>query len=922
MNFEDFSGITDSPASIHTQPTKCKNCGTTPRISGGLCLKCLLEGALLVDESPSSSKTIFTDLLAEVELGEAKWRIGNYEIVDEIGRGGMGVIYRAREAHSHRIIALKRVLNYHTDSDQTLARFRREAETATSLDHPNIVPIYYVGEDEEGLPFFAMKFASGGNLAQARDAFRPHPRKAVSLLTKVAFAIQYAHEQGVLHRDLKPSNILLGTQWEPMVSDFGLAKWIEESADITRTLTVFGTPGYIAPEQATRPGMRVTPAADIYNLGAIMFELLTGRSPFIGEHALAVLQQAVNKPAPRLRSIAPHLDRDLETICNRCLEREPSARYSSAGDFGRDLQNWLERRPIEARPVTVPVRLWRWSRRNHMLAATLGAVLVLITASVPWGIHSWKLQKTSHETAMAMRSLAVLPFLNLDNITIDENLAQSIAFTLLEKLNRSGPTRITTPLPRLTDWATAEQIRQIGEAAKTRIVLTGTERAVNGKIRICLRVVEAASGEPLIVHSFEGNSQADLKQAIGREIGGALDGILDAEDLSNLTSQQTDPGLRNEATRKTIVAGRELMFRYSASSFSQAIALLESALREEPNSTLAHAYLSIAAAGRTHFISDQSFLKLADAEAHEALRLSPDSSDAHRALAGVLYQEGRFAQGLEEAMRTVETTGPDAKVARFIGMTLDSLGKSNVALGWFNLASRLARNLTDIDALVGDCWVKLGDDNRALQAYDQAAQLRPDPPRGEIGLCHLRLLQSDFQGARELCRNGQLSHGGLSEVEQISAQVEFFARNFDVAEKLYRDLSKTDRDGGGTFYGAVSYQSALGRAKQALGDSMSAKMLLEHCLETERATVTRTPTNPEALYRLAAVESSLGMLGGSVYHLRKALDMGWIDYRSLAMDPRFDAVREDARVKTILKDLASSVADMRAKSQKMWRNNL
>src|SRR6266542_5017706 len=348
----------------------------------------------------------------------------------------MGVIYRAREKHSRRIIALKRILSYHADSDHTLARFRREGETAARLDHPNIVPIYYIGEDEERLPFFTMKFAPGGSLAQARESFRRQPRKGVLLMAKVALAVQYAHEQGVLHRDLKPSNILLNNRWEPMVSDFGLAKWIEDSNDLTRTLTVFGTPGYIAPEQSARPGLRLTAAADVYNLGAILFELLTGRSPFVGEHALAVLQQAVEKPAPKLRSLAPHFDRDLETICGRCLEREPSARYQSAGAVARDLQNWLEGRPIVARPVGIPIRLWRWSRRNRTLATTLGAFLIVATAAVPWGIHSWNVQKAAHETTMAARSVAVLPFLDLDNIVVDEPLAKSVANSLQFELDR------------------------------------------------------------------------------------------------------------------------------------------------------------------------------------------------------------------------------------------------------------------------------------------------------------------------------------------------------------------------------------------------------------------------------------------------------------------------------------------------------
>jgi serine/threonine-protein kinase len=212
------------------------------------------------------------------------------------------------------------MLSYHSDSNDTLVRFQREAEAVASLDHPNILPIYEVGVSGDGLPFFSMKFAPGGSLLSGRKVFREEPRQAVRLIAKVARAIEYANNEGILHRDLKPGNILLDGHGEPLVSDFGLAKWIEATSDLTRTMTVFGTPGYIAPEQVRGSAGNLTPAVDVYSLGAILFELLSGQPPFPAEHAIAVIQQAVEKAAPKLRSIVPAFDRDLETVCARCLE--------------------------------------------------------------------------------------------------------------------------------------------------------------------------------------------------------------------------------------------------------------------------------------------------------------------------------------------------------------------------------------------------------------------------------------------------------------------------------------------------------------------------------------------------------------------------------------------------------------------------
>jgi tRNA A-37 threonylcarbamoyl transferase component Bud32 len=352
----------------------CERCGSPARVGRGHCLSCVLQQGLEYDGENAAQ---WDDVLEEVNVRGAEWRIGNYQILKEIGRGGMGVIYRARQRNSQRIVALKRILSVHTESRETLARFQHEAVTVASLRHPNILPIYELGETEDGLPFFTMKHAPGGTLLEAARSLRHDPRQSVRLIAKVSRAMQYAHSEGVLHRDLKPGNILLDEHGEPLVSDFGLAKSLETPTDLTRTLTGFGTPGFIAPEQAHGPAKDLNSAADIYSIGALLFYLLTGRPPFVGENALAVIKEATDKPAPKLRTLAPELDRDLEIICAKCLEREPEARYSSAADLAEDLERWLNGRAIVARRLAAPVRIWRWSKRDPKFAGALAASIVL-----------------------------------------------------------------------------------------------------------------------------------------------------------------------------------------------------------------------------------------------------------------------------------------------------------------------------------------------------------------------------------------------------------------------------------------------------------------------------------------------------------------------------------------------------------------
>src|SRR5881398_4244583 len=262
--------------SLHLQSESgiCTKCGSASRVGRGLCLKCLLSAGIESNDDQPQAEETLDDLLSRIHGPDADWLLGNYQILEEIGLGGMGVIYRARQRHSRRIVALKRILSCHADSRETLMRFRREAQAAANLDHPNILPIYEVSESEEGLPFFSMKFAGGGSLLEAAPALRSEPRRAVALMAKVVRAVQYAHGQGILHRDLKPGNILLDARGEPLVSDFGLAKCLEPTSNLTRTLTAFGAPDYAAPEQVNPAGAgsgTLGPASDVYSLGAILF---------------------------------------------------------------------------------------------------------------------------------------------------------------------------------------------------------------------------------------------------------------------------------------------------------------------------------------------------------------------------------------------------------------------------------------------------------------------------------------------------------------------------------------------------------------------------------------------------------------------------------------------------------------------------
>src|SRR5262245_1572013 len=313
-------------------------------------------------------------LLARLRPG-APASVSGYEILGVLGRGGMGVVYKARQRSLNRVVALKMVLAAAHAGPRELARFRREADAAARLPPPNVVPIYEVGE-HDGRPFLALEYAEGGSLAQ-RSAGTPwEARRAAALVETLARAMHAAHQKGIIHRDLKPANVLLTADGTPKVTDFGLAKQMEEEARHTHSGAILGTPAYMAPEQAAGDSAGVGSWTDVYALGAILYELLTGRPPFQAETSLATLRQVVaQEPAPPSR-LQPRVPADLETICLKCLHKEPARRYGTALELAEDLHHVLRGEPIRARPAGLGERAVKWARRRPAWAALLVTALL------------------------------------------------------------------------------------------------------------------------------------------------------------------------------------------------------------------------------------------------------------------------------------------------------------------------------------------------------------------------------------------------------------------------------------------------------------------------------------------------------------------------------------------------------------------
>src|SRR6267154_4527757 len=439
----------------------CAECGATVFADApqGVCSVCLFRTGLV-------SRDNGDDEAFEPTAARMLKDFGDYELLEEIGCGGQGVVYRARQKSLNRIVALKVIGLAHWATEAHVKRFRREAEVAASLNHPCIVPIYEVGE-HGGACYFSMGLVEGGQL-DAVAKREPMPiRHAAELIAKLARTVHYAHERGILHRDIKPGNILLDVKGEPHLTDFGLARLVETESTVTRTLDVMGTPSYMAPEQAGGNNTKLTSATDVYGLGAVLYQLLTGHPPFAGGTTYETVR-LVLETEPRQPGLwNPKVDRDLNTICLKCLEKDPQRRYSSALTLAEDLERWLKHEPIQAKPSGFFKYGRKWVRRNP---STTVLVTLLVALAAGLSVTVWNRKPA----VVIPKSVAVLPFENLsddpDNAYFADGIQQEILTRLasvadLKVISRSSTQRYQSRPRNLAEIATQLGVANILEGS-------------------------------------------------------------------------------------------------------------------------------------------------------------------------------------------------------------------------------------------------------------------------------------------------------------------------------------------------------------------------------------------------------------------------------------------------------------------------
>src|SRR5881409_316414 len=737
----------------------CAECGATVFADApqGVCSVCLFRtGLALLDNKD--------DKEVEPTFARMSKDFGDYEVLEEIGHGGQGVVYRARQKSLNRIVALKVIGLAHWATEAHVKRFRLEAEAAASLNHPCIVPIYEVGE-RDGACYFSMGLVEGGQL-DAVAKREPMPiRHAAELIAKLARTVHYAHEHGILHRDIKPGNILLDAEGEPHLTDFGLARLVETESTATRTMEVLGTPSYMAPEQAVGNNAGVTSATDIYGLGAVLYQLLTGHPPFAGGTTYETVRLVLDTDPRQPRLWNRKIDRDLATICLKCLDKDPQRRYSSALALAEDLERWLKHEPIRARRTGIFTRGRKWGRRNRKLVAT-GAACLLVGAAVIW-LFRGELFRASQFNPPE-KSIAVLPFLDLSQSKDQEYFCDGISEEILHALAKVDGLRVTGRTSSFSFKGKTASISEVGKKLNVENVLEGTLRREGNRVRITAELINARSGFHLWTETYD------------RELGGVFAlqdeitrSIVDALKIKlalSLPAQQQP----NTEVYDLYLQGLFFSNKSSEEDLRRALNFFQRAVEKDP--TFARAWTGVAKVW--YFLADiyvkpldaypaskEAALKAIalddkDAEAHcylgeakrildwdltgeaaelnRALQLDPNSAPAHFFSALLPLFRGELKEGLRlvlEAKKLDPVSPITSYVATAAYLANDRI---NDAISEGQRTLQLDPNYFYLDSVLAAACREKGNFDQAIALYTKAQEATHLPSSG-LAITYLRM---------------------------------------------------------------------------------------------------------------------------------------------------------------------------------------
>src|SRR6184192_2357169 len=826
-------------------------------------------------------------------LGE----LGDYELLEEVGRGGQGVVFRARQKSLNRTVALKVISLGQWASKAHLKRFRLEAEAAARLEHPGIVPIHEVGE-RDGSCYFSMKFVEGGQLDEVARR-EPMPiRRAVEFIAKVARIVHYAHEHGILHRDIKPGNILLNAKGEPHLTDFGLARLVESESSVTGTLEVLGTPSYMAPEQAVGNNAAISSDTDVYGLGAVLYQLLTGQPPFAGGTTYETIKLLLDTEPRQPRQLNPKIDRDLNTICLKCLEKDPKRRYPSALALAEDLEHWLKHEPIQARHTGVFARGRKWIRRNPT-SALLVACLVGLAAASGWIVSKSELIRQPPTTG-----IAVLPFENLSDQKENSTFADGVQDDILTKLAKIGDLKVISRTS-VMEYRGKRNVHQIGDALRVSHVLEGSARRSGDRIHLNAQLIDTRTDTHVWAEEYDRNLNDlfAIQAEIAQRVAERLHAKVTASEKASIEERPTQDLVAYDfyVRAVSLIYNAQLPSQSNFVDRSEAVDLLNKAIARDPNFFLAYCQLAFAHDLIYQQETDHTPARLAMAKAaiDSAFRVRPDSGEAHLALSWHLYWGySDYARARAELALAQQSLPNHAQAFELAGLIDRRQGRWAEATRNLERACELdPQNIPYLIALA-TTYLRLHDYDQMARVMDRIIALVPDRNKPRIIRASIEQdRRADTRPLRAAIEKALANEPGAAEDPFIAGQRlngALLDRDLDAVSSIAAALPlKQTLDAGFNQSSRDFWLAVVARLK---GDAFAARagfMKVRTKLEEELSV---HPDNMGVLFDLGLIDAALGKKEEALSEGRHAMELG---ARALptAQDPMFGQSTNEASVK-------------------------
>src|SRR5437867_6002474 len=848
----------------------CAQCGATVFADApqGVCSVCLFRTGLASLENKD-------DEAFEPTVARMLKDFGDYELLQEIGRGGQGIVYRARQKSLNRIVALKVIGLAHWATEAHVKRFRMEAEAAASLNHPCIVPIYEVGE-RDGTCYFSMGFIEGDQLDEIAKSEVMPVRCAAELIAKVARIVHYAHEHHILHRDIKPGNILLDAKGEPHLTDFGLARLVETESTVTRTMEVLGTPSYMAPEQAVGNNARVSGATDIYGLGAVLYQLLTGHPPFAGGTTYETVRLVLDTEPRQPRLLNPKVDRDLATICLKCLEKDPQRRYSSALALAEDLERWLKHEPIRARRTGLVTRGRKWVRRNPT-SALLVASLVALAAAI--GAMIWKSEFVHRPPATG---IAVLPFENLSKDEENAYFSGGVQDEILTNLAKVADLKVISRTSVMKYRSDLERnLREIAKTLGVSHVVEGSVQRAGGRVRVRAQLIDARSDAHLCAEQYD-RDVADvfaIQSEIAQQIVNQLRAKLSEAEKAAIAERPTADPVAYAYYTKAKEMDLSVNWEGDEKNLNQKVELLEKATQRDPNFALAYCALAKTQVDLSSIIGEpdnRKHLELAKKAAEAALRSRPDLGETHLELARYYFYAGALTNDYDRAreeLAIVRRKLPNNAEALTIEARIGRHeNRWDASLANLQKASELDPRNGEIAFYLGQIYFEMRrySELEQLQTKRAAASGTLDILGLQSYLAWIKLAQGDPVAAQTLLEQVPLDYSPGFWVWDIRFTAGLYLRDYDAANRV---IAATPAKWADFAFGEQTASWAEGQVARARGDKQKALAAFAAARKKIEAKLGHEAKDAIYLSEVATLDAGLGQKEQAIREARRAVQL-------------------------------------------------